>query len=88
MKPAILLSIAFACWITTGYEQTKPSSLKLMKACFTCDTAAEGTIFCDDFETGKPLTDRYFEYDNNDDKGWWYKTKLKCANKLIFNKWR
>lgn len=65
MKPAILLSISFACWIITGYGQTKPFSVKLIKACFTCDTVAEGTIFCDDFESGKPLTDRYFEYDNN-----------------------
>jgi long-chain acyl-CoA synthetase len=28
------------------------------------------------------------EYDPNQDKGWWYNTQLKWANKLIFNKWR
>jgi hypothetical protein len=31
----------------------------------TCDTVPEGTIFCDDFEPVTPLTDRYFEYDDN-----------------------
>ena len=36
-----------------------------IKHCFTCDTVPEGTIFCDDFESETPLTDRYFEYDNN-----------------------
>jgi hypothetical protein len=66
MKPAILISIAFACWISIGSEKAKPSSPELTKTCFTCDTLAEGTIFCDDFESGKPLTDRYFEYDDND----------------------
>jgi long-chain acyl-CoA synthetase len=28
------------------------------------------------------------QYDPNEDKGWWYNTQLKWANKLIFSKWR
>lgn len=36
--------------------------------CFTCDNAPEGTIFCDDFESGEPLEDRYFEYGAGDGK--------------------
>ena len=36
--------------------------------CFTCDNVPEGTIFCDDFESGEPLKDRYFEYGNNGGK--------------------
>ena len=33
--------------------------------CFSCSDAPEGTIFCDDFESGTPLKDRYFEYGDN-----------------------
>lgn len=33
--------------------------------CFTCKNIPKGTIFCDDFESGSPLRERYFEYDNN-----------------------
>ncbi len=29
--------------------------------CFTCDQAPKGMIFCDDFESDAPLSDRYFE---------------------------
>jgi len=34
--------------------------------CFTCADAPPGTIFCDDFETTSPLTDRYFEVDSDE----------------------
>jgi len=30
--------------------------------CFSCKDAPPGTIHCDDFESGEPLGDRYFEY--------------------------
>ena len=42
-----------------------PSPIK--DTCFTCNDLAEGIIFCDDFESDRPIKDRYFEYD--DDEG-------------------
>lgn len=33
-------------------------------ACFTCEAAPEGTIFCDDFENNVPLKEKYFEYND------------------------
>ncbi len=33
--------------------------------CFSCSDAPPGTIWCDDFEDGIPLSQKYFEYDNN-----------------------
>jgi hypothetical protein len=30
--------------------------------CFVCSDTLPGTIFCDDFESTSPLSDRYFEY--------------------------
>ncbi|MEI6090072.1 MAG: T9SS type A sorting domain-containing protein [bacterium] len=37
-----------------GYAQT-----------FTCQSSPDGTIWCDDFEDGIPLAQKYFEYDSN-----------------------
>jgi len=34
--------------------------------CFTCDNAPLGTFFCDDFESTSPLTERYFEVNNDE----------------------
>jgi len=71
LKLSILISLAFAFWITIGCKKkgvavtvtiAPPGSVK---NCFTCDTVPEGTVFCDDFESETSLTDRYFEYDNN-----------------------
>ncbi len=53
MKP--LLTLCFITLSTTIFAQ----------ACFTCDDAPAGTIFCDDFETTAPLSDRYFESGGN-----------------------
>lgn len=33
--------------------------------CFTCEDVGPGAIFCDDFETQDPLSDRYFESGGN-----------------------
>ncbi|MBK9221290.1 MAG: T9SS type A sorting domain-containing protein [Saprospiraceae bacterium] len=33
--------------------------------CFVCKNAPEGTIWCDDFEDNIPLSQKYFEYNNN-----------------------
>lgn len=65
MKPALLLSLAFACWTIVGYKKKKAGTRDPVPVCFTCDTLAEGTIFCDDFERNTLLKDRYFEYDDN-----------------------
>lgn len=62
----MLISLAFACCINIGYKKKGVAPPVLANICFTCDTLAEGTIFCDDFESETSLADRYFEYDNND----------------------
>ncbi len=54
MKVKIILSLICICLFTSILSQE----------CFTCDNAPVGTIFCDDFESTFPLTDRYFEYGN------------------------
>lgn len=41
--------------------------LGFAQSCFTCKTAPATTVFCDDFENGESLADRYFGYD--DDNG-------------------
>lgn len=33
-------------------------------SCFTCASAPEGTLFCDDFENNIPLKEKYFEYND------------------------
>ena len=52
IKTALTLSIILIA--TTIYCQ-----------CFSCTDAPEGTIFCDDFESGDPLSGRYFESGGN-----------------------
>jgi len=63
-KPFILLTLVLAFLVTIGYKtiEVAPTGAK---HCFTCETVPEGTIFCDDFESETPLSDRYFEYDDN-----------------------
>lgn len=34
--------------------------------CFSCAQAPPGTVWCDDFEDGKKLEDKYFEYDSDE----------------------
>ncbi len=52
----ITLSLLIVSFITQSIAQTP---------CFSCANAPEGTIFCDDFESGEPLNNRYFEYGDN-----------------------
>ncbi len=52
MKAKTILTFICNCLFISIYSQE----------CFTCADAPEGTIFCDDFESTSPLTDRYFEY--------------------------
>ncbi len=40
-------------------------SIKASAQCFTCPMAPAGTLWCDDFEDTIPLTQKYFEYDND-----------------------
>ena len=53
MKARIILSLIFSALFFSSYSQ-----------CFTCADAPDGTIFCDDFESTAPLTERYFNADN------------------------
>jgi len=64
VKPFILIMLVFVFLITIGYKKMEVASMGT-KHCFTCETAPEGTIFCDDFESETSLKDRYFEYDDN-----------------------
>jgi hypothetical protein len=59
-----LTTLVFVFLITIGYKKMEVAST-VTKHCFTCETAPEGTIFCDDFESEASLKDRYFEYDDN-----------------------
>ena len=61
---AILICVTFAFWIP-GCKKKGVTTSDSIKDCFTCNTVSEGTIFCDDFESETPLSDRYFEYDDN-----------------------
>jgi len=65
MKGVALVSLLFiyVAIIAAGSVQVK--SLSIGKDCFSCATAPSGTIFCDDFENDTPLSERYFEYDDN-----------------------
>lgn len=65
MKLFILPVLAIAYLVSTGYDKREVTSPQQPKPCFTCDPVVEGTIFCDDFEKDVPLTERYFEYDDN-----------------------
>jgi hypothetical protein len=65
MKPVLLVTLVFACLLTIGYKKKDVAVTGPIKNCFTCDVVPEGTIFCDDFESEAPLSDRYFEYDDN-----------------------
>ena len=71
IKPAVLVSLALACWGTLGCKKKGVAQTVIVsppglaKDCFTCNTIPEGTIFCDDFESEAPLSERYFEYDDN-----------------------
>ena len=53
MIPVILFFAPFLCSVM---EPAAPP-------CFTCADAPPGTIFCDDFETDEPVSNRYFGYD-------------------------
>lgn len=57
MKLRILL--VFACNL--------PFFIALAQDGFSCKTAQDGVIFCDDFESGSQLADRYFEYNDADE---------------------
>jgi hypothetical protein len=50
------LTLICCIWISTSV---------VSQVCFTCDDAPAGTIFCDDFESAVPLSDRYFESGGN-----------------------
>lgn len=56
IKPAAL---ALACSMTLFL------SVGAYAQCVTCTDAPPGVFFCDDFESIAPLTDRYFEVNNN-----------------------
>jgi hypothetical protein len=51
MKIAILISLAFAIWISIGCKKKGAPPSASLKDCFTCNTVPAGTIFCDDFES-------------------------------------
>jgi hypothetical protein len=61
MKTILLVGILFiAVAIVAGrMEDHAP------RDCFNCKAVAAETIFCDDFEDGVPLAEKYFEYDDN-----------------------
>ncbi len=55
MRFIITFIFIYHCFISTVYSQD----------CFTCAEAPAGVIFCDDFESTTPFTNRYFEYNND-----------------------
>ena len=65
INPAILISLALGVLVSIGFASKRVVSPASEKRCFTCDSVAEGTIFCDDFESEAALPGRYFEYDSN-----------------------
>ncbi|WP_157637832.1 polysaccharide lyase [Flexithrix dorotheae] len=58
----LALFLASACNHTTQKKDVPPTSY-----CLSCTEEIEGIIFCDDFESDDPLSNRYFEY--HDDNG-------------------
>lgn len=65
MKLILLVGFLFisAAFIAGSTDNMYASNVE--KNCFSCKTMTEGTIFCDDFENDTPLSEKYFEYDNN-----------------------
>ncbi len=57
-RQAASTAIAILLLLFIGFSES-PSQ------CFSCSEAPPGTIWCDDFEDGIPLGQKYFEYDNN-----------------------
>lgn len=53
-KSSVLSVSLFICLTSSAYTQ-----------CFYCDDVTQGVIFCDDFESQDPLSDRYFESGGN-----------------------
>lgn len=56
MGKKLFLLITLMCFTFIGNNHSQ---------CFSCKDAAEGTIFCDDFEDNIPMNQKYFEYNNN-----------------------
>lgn len=65
MKLIILVGILFISAAFIARRNDNVEAFKVQKNCFNCKTMAEGTIFCDDFENDTPLSENYFEYDDN-----------------------
>ena len=65
INPEVLIGFAFAFLVSTGFNKKAIVPPAWDSRCFTCDSIAPGTIFCDDFETEAALAGRYFEYDSN-----------------------
>ena len=65
MKLIILVCLLFLSAVITGSSTADLHTTNNNQDCFNCKTAPAGTIFCDDFEDIVPLSDKYFEYDDN-----------------------